>query len=103
LLVIRLGLGTGNCAWASGRRHGKTIGNHAGKPTINLNPDLFISNLIQYDNASDSLGVNSRLQWEYKPGAKFFFVVNQGYEVEGSRFSPQGYGTALKLGTLFRF
>jgi len=74
-----------------------------GKATINLNPDLFISNLIQYDNASDSLGVNSRLQWEYKPGAKFFFVVNQGYEVEGSRFSPQGYGTALKLGTLFRF
>ena len=74
-----------------------------GKATINFSPDLFISNLIQYDNDSDSVGVNSRLQWEYKPGAKFFLVVNQGYEVEDGRFSLQGYGTALKLGTLFRF
>jgi len=75
-----------------------------GNATINFSPDLFISNLIQYDNDSDSVGINSRLQWEYKPGAKFFLVVNQGYEVvDGSRFSPQGYGTALKLGTLFRF
>ena len=71
--------------------------------TINFSRDLFISNLIQYDNDSNSVGVNSRLQWEYKPGAKFFLVVNQGYEVQGSRFSLQGYGTALKLGTLFRF
>ncbi len=74
-----------------------------GKATINFSPDLFISNLIQYDNDSDSVGVNSRLQWEYKPGAKFFFVLNQGYLVEGSRFSLQGYGSAIKLGTLFRF
>jgi hypothetical protein len=75
-----------------------------GNATFNFSPDLFISNLIQYDNATDSVGINSRLQWEYKPGAKFFLVVNQGYEVlEGSRFSSQGYGTALKLGTLFRF
>jgi len=74
-----------------------------GKAAINFSPDLFISNLIQYDNDSDSVGVNSRLQWEYKPGAKFFFVLNQGYLVEGSRFSLQGYGSAIKLGTLFRF
>jgi hypothetical protein len=74
-----------------------------GKATINFSPDLFISNLIQYDDNSNNIGVNSRLQWEYKPGAKFFLVLNQGYLVEGSRFSPQGYGTALKLGTLFRF
>ena len=74
-----------------------------GKATINFSPDLFISNLIQYDNDSDSVGVNSRLQWEYKPGAKFFFVVNQSHLLEGSRFSLQGYGSAIKLGTLFRF
>ena len=74
-----------------------------GTATINFNPDLFISNLIQYDDYSDSISVNSRLQWEYKPGAKFFLVVNQGYEVQDSRFSLEGYGTALKLGTLFRF
>lgn len=73
------------------------------KATINFSPDLFISNLIQYDNASDSVGTNSRLQWEYKPGAKLFLVVNQSYLDQKTGLSLQGYGTALKLGTMFRF
>jgi len=33
-----------------------------GQAMINFSPDLFISNLIQYDDDSDSVGVNSRLQ-----------------------------------------
>jgi hypothetical protein len=70
---------------------------------INFNPDLSINNLLQYDNFSKSLGVNSRLQWEYKPGAKFYFVVNQSYLDEATGFSLQGYGTAVKLGGIFRF
>ena len=74
-----------------------------GKATMNFSPDLFISNLIQYDNASDSVGINSRLQWEYRPGAKFFLVVNQSYLDQKTGLSLQGYGTALKLGTMFRF
>ena len=70
---------------------------------INFNPDLSINNLLQYDNFSNSLGVNSRLQWEYKPGAKFYFVVNQSYLDEATGLSLQGLGMAVKLGGIFRF
>ena len=70
---------------------------------INFNPDFSINNLLQYDNFSKSLGVNSRLQWEYKPGAKFYFVVNQSYLDEATGLSLQGLGMAVKLGGIFRF
>lgn len=36
-------------------------------------------NLIQYDNVSESIGFNSRLQWSPKAGQNFYFVINQNY------------------------
>ena len=74
-----------------------------GTSRINFNPDLSINNLLQYDNFSKSLGINSRLQWEYKPGARFYFVVNQTYLDERTGLTLQGLGTAVKLGGIFRF
>ena len=74
-----------------------------GTSRINFNPDLSINNLLQYDNFSKSLGINSRLQWEYKPGARFYFVVNQTYLDERTGLTLQGLGTAVKMGGIFRF
>ena len=62
----------------------------SGTSRINFNPDLSINNLLQFDNFSKSLGVNSRLQWEYKPGARFYFVVNQTYLDERTGLTLQG-------------
>ena len=69
----------------------------------NFTPDLILSNMLQYDNISDSLGVNSRFQWEYKPGAKMFLVVNQGFLDERTGLVMKELEVVTKIGTLFRF
>jgi hypothetical protein len=70
---------------------------------INFTPDFTWSNLVQYDNISDSMGINSRLIWEYKPGAKIFLVINQSYLDETTGFVRQQMDTTLKLSSIFRF
>ena len=60
-------------------------------------PDLSINILLQYDNFSKSLGINSRLQGVTK-GARFYLVVNQTYLDERTGLTLQGLGSAVKLG-----
>ncbi|HJN82903.1 MAG: DUF5916 domain-containing protein [Verrucomicrobiota bacterium] len=80
-----------------------TINVISGMVQYSFTPDLVLSNLIQYDDISNSMGVNSRLQWEYKPGAKMFFVVNQGYVDEMTGFVIKDFEVVAKIGALFRF
>ncbi len=69
----------------------------------NFTPDLFWSHFLQFDNLSDSVGLNSRLQWEYLPGSRLFFVVNQGYKRENSSLRVMNSEIALKIGARYRF
>ena len=80
-----------------------TINLVSGTVKYSFTPDLFVSNLIQYDDLSDSIAVNSRLQWEYRPGSKMFFVVNQGYVDEMTGLALQNFEVVAKVGALFRF
>jgi len=80
-----------------------TINLISGRIQYSFTPDLTLFNLIQYDDISNSIGVNSRLQWEYKPGAKMFFVVNQGYVDEITGFVIRDLEVVAKVGGLFRF
>ncbi len=80
-----------------------TINVISGTLQYSFTPDLVISNLIQYDDISNSMGVNSRFQWEYKPGAKMFFVLNQGYVDEITGFVIKDLELVAKIGALFRF
>ena len=41
-------------------------------------------NLIQYDNESESVGVNSRLRWTPRAGQDLFIVLNHGFEASGA-------------------
>ncbi|MBA4136571.1 MAG: hypothetical protein C0518_04565 [Opitutus sp.] len=66
-------------------------------------PDLQFSLLGQYDNLSESLGVNFRVRWTVQPGNEVFFVVNQGYDTSLDRFRPRGNETSLKGAWTFRF
>ena len=75
----------------------------SGNVQYSFTPDLFISNLIQYDDLSDSIAINSRLQWEYKPGSKVFFVINQGYVNEMTGLVLRDFELVAKIGALFRF
>ena len=70
---------------------------------INFTPDFTWTNLVQYDNVSDSMGVNSRLIWEYKPGQRVFLVLNQSYLDERTGFVRKQIDTTLKLSSIFRF
>lgn len=62
-------------------------------------------NLIQYDNASSSVGVNSRLRWNPKAGEDLFIVLNYNFDSEGvfSALSRETAEIALKYTKTFRY
>jgi len=70
---------------------------------INLTPDISWSNFIQYDNVSDTAGLNSRFRWTIRPGSDFFVVLNQGFTVSPDRFSLDQTQVTTKIGWTFRF
>jgi hypothetical protein len=57
----------------SGRFVQMVIGNRV---RINVSRDLSIASYVQYDTDSDSIGVNTRLRWTFRPVADLFVVYN---------------------------
>ncbi|MES2623997.1 MAG: carbohydrate binding family 9 domain-containing protein [Pseudomonadota bacterium] len=45
---------------------------------INFTADITWSNRLQYDNVSESIGINSRLYWIPEPGREAYLVLNWG-------------------------
>jgi hypothetical protein len=41
-------------------------------------------NLIQYDNESSSVGLNSRLRWNPRAGQDLYIVINHGFDADGA-------------------
>ncbi len=70
---------------------------------LNFTPDLRWSHLVQYDTLTDSIGYNSRVQWEYRPGQKVFVALNQAYLETANAFAVQSTEFAIKSGFTFRF
>ena len=62
-------------------------------------------NLLQYDNESESVGINSRLRWNPRAGQDLFIVVNHGYSSDGafSRLRSEQSQIAVKYTHTFRF
>ena len=73
------------------------------RASFTFSPDLQVSLLGQYDNISESLGVNFRIKWTLRPGNDFFLVVNQGYDTEDDRFRPTAGDVSLKGAWTYRF
>lgn len=58
----------------------------------------------QYDNQSELLGVNSRLQWIPKAGQEFYLIYNGGWLDENSTgLEKIGQSGTIKLNHTFRF
>jgi len=55
------------------------------KADILFSPNVVWSNFIQYDNRSDSAGVNSRFRYILRDGREFFVVVNQNVDTGNDR------------------
>ncbi|MAG58255.1 MAG: hypothetical protein CMJ83_18365 [Planctomycetes bacterium] len=76
---------------------------------FDFSPDLSWSILAQWDDVSDTLGINSRIRWIVAPGNEVFFVVNQGFATaldEGDdrfRFRALTTELAAKVAWTFRF
>lgn len=62
-------------------------------------------NFIQYDNVSDSLGVNSILRWLPRAGREMVFVMNREFRgyTENRSFQSYSADVAFKFNYTFRF
>ena len=67
-----------------------------------FSPDLSWSNLIQYDNDSHVLGVQSRFRWILKPGTDLFLVLNYGWQDLDDRFVRLFDKNSVKFQYTFR-
>jgi len=74
------------------------------RANVLFSPEVTWSNLIQFDNVSRLLGINSRLRYEFTPGSEAFIVLNQGYDVDfADRFHTAFSQLTVKVGLTFRY
>jgi len=57
-----------------------TVGIERMSLDFSLSPALSLENLIQSDNQSDSLGLQSRLRWIMEDGRELFLVIDSGWQ-----------------------
>ena len=60
---------------------------------VTFSTDVSWNNTVQWDNVSDTVGINSRVRWIIVPGSEFFVVFNQelladGWDVSRGRTEP---------------
>jgi hypothetical protein len=62
-------------------------------------------NLIQFDNVSNDLGIDSRFRWTPEPGRKFYVVLRHNVQRNAieARFNATQTGLTVKLDHTFRF
>ena len=71
---------------------------------IAFTPEWAWITTLQYDNQSELLGVNSRLQWIPRAGSEFYVIYNGGWlEQDDSSFEQIGQSATMKVGHTFRF
>jgi hypothetical protein len=77
---------------------------YSSRITYTVTPLMFVSGLLQYNSAANSLSTNIRLRWEYLPGSELFVVYNEGRDTLGSGVPDlQNRALVVKVNRLFRF
>jgi hypothetical protein len=72
--------------------------------TYTVTPRMFVSGLVQYNSARDSMNTNVRLRWEYQAGSELFVVYNDSRDTNGFGIpSLQNRALVIKLNRLFRY
>ena len=75
--------------------------------TYAFTPRMFLSGLVQYNSATDTLSNNLRLRWEYSPGSELFVVYTEEQSTDPlrpNRFTElRNRGFVVKVNRLFRF
>jgi len=72
--------------------------------TYTATPWMFVSALVQFNSAGESLSANVRFRWEYQPGSELFVVYNDQRDTSG-RGVPELTTRAfvVKFNRLLRF
>jgi hypothetical protein len=73
------------------------------RANLSFNPRVSWNTVVQYDNVSETVGINSRLKWIVRPGSNIFLVANYGYDVEDGTFRTLSRELTTKIGWTFRF
>ncbi|MEM7051533.1 MAG: DUF5916 domain-containing protein [Acidobacteriota bacterium] len=69
---------------------------------VAFTPDMSLNGLLQYSDASESLGLNLRFRWTYRPGSDLFLVYNEGWDAPSlSDPMERERQVIFKLGYLF--
>ena len=72
-----------------------------------FNPRMFLSGLVQYNSANDTVSTNLRLRWEYSPGSELFVVYTEDRDSTPLRpdrsTELRNRGFVIKFNRLFRF
>ena len=72
--------------------------------TYTLTPLMFVSALVQYNTATNSVSTNARMRWEYRPGSEFFVVYNDERNTLTRGFpSLATRSFVVKINRLFRY
>ena len=74
-----------------------------GRVNLQFSPDVSWSNYVQFDNASDEIGLNSRVRWILRPGRDLFLVLNQGWNYDSGETAPTVTRLIGKVGITLRF
>jgi hypothetical protein len=64
---------------------------------LNVSPDLSVASYTQYDTESDSVGVNTRLRWTFRPVGDLFVVYNQNVRSLLDRWQLDSNQLLIKL------
>ena len=70
---------------------------------FSFSPELSWNNLVQWDDESDTIGVNSLLRWIPVPHQEVFLVLNETLENESSTIAPLFQELSFKITYAFRF
>ncbi len=70
---------------------------------VNFTPDLIWFNLVQYDDLSETIGVNSRLPWEFRPGSFLYLVFQQNADRNHGELRAEETEVTAKLTVTLRF
>ena len=69
---------------------------------VSFTPNLSWNTFAQWDDVSDTVGINSRLRWIPAPGRDVFLVFNETLDARGGSVSPAFQGFSVKLAYTFR-
>jgi hypothetical protein len=76
-----------------------------GRVRVNVyfTPDISWETFAQWDDTTDTIGMNSRLRWIIRDGQELFLIWNQGVDTSGNNFRGTRGEVTGKVVWTFRF